>query len=127
MGVSNNIDRLFSEQECGDQADWNRMMRVENDTYSLLYNIFADRELGLDLVPESVYTMQSKLYPTVFEEYGVPLDTRHTYTKGDWEIFCASVTGPKTKAKFIDTLANWVGTTPTSGPFSDLYDTVTGK
>lgn len=54
-----------------------------NDTYSLLYNLYADRELGLDLVPQSVYDMQSAFYPTVFETYGVPLDTRHTWTKGD--------------------------------------------
>ena len=54
----------------------------ENDTYSLLYNLFGDKELGLELVPQSVYSMQSKFYPQVFEKYGVPLDTRHVYTKG---------------------------------------------
>ena len=36
----------------------------DNDTYSLLYNLFGDRELGLDLVPQSVYDMQSAFYPT---------------------------------------------------------------
>ena len=54
-----------------------------NNTYSLLYNLFGDKELGLDLVPQSVYRMQSEFYPTVFEKYGVPLDTRHVYTKGE--------------------------------------------
>lgn len=53
-----------------------------SSSYVLLYNLFGDAELGLDLVPQSVYDMQSKFYPTVFNEYGVPLDTRHTYTKG---------------------------------------------
>lgn len=52
-----------------------------NDTFGLLYNLFMDKELGLDLVPQSVYDMQSEFYPTVFDEYGVPLDTRHAYTK----------------------------------------------
>lgn len=52
----------------------------------LLYNLFGDRELGLNLVPQSVYDMQSAFYPTVEEEYGVPLDTRHDYTKG-WSDF----------------------------------------
>lgn len=32
-----------------------------NNTYSLLYNLFGDKELGLDLVPQSVYDMQSKI------------------------------------------------------------------
>lgn len=48
----------------------------------LLYNLFADAQLGLDLVPQSVYQMQSNFYPTVANKYGVPLDTRHDYTKG---------------------------------------------
>jgi hypothetical protein len=55
-------------------------------SYSLLYNLFADRELGLGLVPDSVYEMQSTFYATKFNQYGVPLDTRHTYTKNDWEV-----------------------------------------
>lgn len=48
----------------------------------LLYNLFGDRELGLNLVPQSVYDMQSAFYPTVEEQYGVPLDTRHDFAKG---------------------------------------------
>jgi len=52
-----------------------------NDTYSLLYNLYADRELGLNLVPQEVYDMQSEFYPEVFENYGVPLDTRTIRTK----------------------------------------------
>jgi hypothetical protein len=53
-----------------------------NETHGLLYNLWCDLELGLNLVPESVYDMQSNFYPTVKQQYGVPLDTRHTYTKG---------------------------------------------
>ena len=52
-----------------------------NDTHGLLYNIYGDKELGLNLVPQSVYDMQSAFYPTVVEQYGVPLDTRHDYAK----------------------------------------------
>ena len=47
----------------------------------ILYNLYADAQLGLGLVPDSVYEMQSNFYPTVKNTYGVPLDTRHTYTK----------------------------------------------
>ena len=117
----------------------------DNDTYSLLYNLFGDRELGLNLVPQSVYDMQSDFYPTVFNEYGVPLDTRHAYTKGkshlrqnfdstltkasagDWEMFCASVANTDTKNQFISVVAKWLGTTPTNFAFTDLYDTNTGE
>lgn len=66
-------------------------------SWGLSYNLYADRLLGLDLFPQSVYDMQNTWYPTVLgklycsttashlseftETYGVPLDTRHTYTK----------------------------------------------
>lgn len=53
-----------------------------DDTWGLLYNLFGDKELGLNLVPQSVYDMQSDFYLTVNAQYGVPLDTRHSYTKG---------------------------------------------
>lgn len=53
-----------------------------NKTHGLLYNLWADKELGLGLVPQSVYDMQSAFYPTQRQTYGVPLDTRHNYTKG---------------------------------------------
>jgi hypothetical protein len=53
----------------------------QNSTHGLLYNLWCDLELGLGLVPKSVYEMQSNFYPLVRGPQGVPLDTRHTYTK----------------------------------------------
>jgi hypothetical protein len=50
-------------------------------TLGLLYNLYADRLLGLNLVPQSIYEMQSAFYPTVAQTYGVPLDTRNIVTK----------------------------------------------
>ena len=112
----------------------------------LLYNLFADAQLGLDLVPQSVYQMQSDFYPTVANKYGVPLDTRHTYTKGkymprrltiycqithnsigDWECFAAAVSSVDTRTMFIKSLATWINETPTNRPLTDLYDTTSGE
>lgn len=59
-------------------------------TYGLLYNLWADQELKLGLVPQSAYRMQSNFYLTAEEPFGVPLDTRHTYTKTDWEAMTAA-------------------------------------
>lgn len=109
----------------------------------LLYNLFADQELGLNLVPQSVYDMQSRFYPTVENSYGVPLDTRHSLTKsrflwlcmtrhvltgvGDWELFVASVSTTETRDMFIEDLATWIDETPTSRPLTDLYETKSGE
>ncbi|KAI9667071.1 MAG: hypothetical protein M1831_001248 [Alyxoria varia] len=98
----------------------------DNASFNLLYNLYPDRELNLNLVPQSVYDMQSAFYPTVFREYGVPLDTRHDYTKGDWEVWVAAIASVDTRNQFYDTLARWINVNPTNLPVTDLYDTGTG-
>lgn len=95
-------------------------------SHGLLYNLYADKALNLDLVPQSVYDIQSTFYPTVAATYGVPLDTRHTYTKGDWEMFVAAIADSSTQTLLIGDLAKWIGETTTNLPLTDLYDTVTG-
>lgn len=98
-----------------------------DDTYGLLYNLWADQELELGLVPQSVYNMQSDFYPTVAEPFGVPLDTRHTYTKGDWEVMTAATCEAGTRDMFLSSLVNWINATPTNRALTDWYDTISGK
>ncbi|KAF3014023.1 hypothetical protein E8E14_010344 [Neopestalotiopsis sp. 37M] len=100
----------------------------DGDSHGLLYNLYANSLLGFgyDFVPQSVYDMQSNFYPTVALEYGVPLDTRHTWTKSDWEMFAAAIASVETRDMFISKLANWINVTPTNLAFTDLYDAATG-
>ncbi|KAJ4331030.1 hypothetical protein N0V87_009488 [Didymella glomerata] len=66
----------------------------------------------------------SAFYPSVKENYGVPLDTRNRYyTKSDWELFCAAIASETTRDMFISDLAKSVNETPTSKPLTDLYQT----
>ena len=96
-------------------------------THGLLYNLYNDRLLGLNLVPQEIYDIQSAFYPTIKEKYGVPLDTRNPYyTKSDWEVFCAAVASKETRDMFIGDLAKWVNETANSHPFTDLYQTNDG-
>jgi hypothetical protein len=88
-----------------------------SSTWGLLYNLYNDKLLNTNLVPQEVYDMQSAFYPTVQEKYGVPLDTRNRYyTKSDWELFCAAIASDETRDMFISDLAKWVNETPTSKP-----------
>lgn len=98
-----------------------------NDTHGLLYNLFGDKELGLNLVPQEVYDMQSNFYPTVANQYGVPLDTRHDYTKNDWEMFCAAVASANTTNLFVHDIATWIDHTPTNRAVTDWYNTTGGE
>lgn len=95
-------------------------------SHGLLYNLYADRLLALDFVPQSIYDMQSAFYPTVALEFGVPLDTRHTWTKSDWEMFAAAVASPSTRDMFVSKLATWIGSTSTQLAMTDLFDAGTG-
>ncbi|PBP22484.1 glutaminase GtaA [Diplocarpon rosae] len=97
-----------------------------NDTHSLLYNLYGDKLLGLNFVPQSVYDMQSAFYPTVEEKYGVPLDTRHNYTKSDWEMWAAALASDETKKMLISDLAKWINETPTNKAMTDWYDAQNG-
>jgi hypothetical protein len=97
------------------------------NTHGLLYNLWCDTELGFNFVPNSVYEMQSKFYPTVRNKYGVPLDTRHTWTKTDWLIYVAATTSRETSQLLISDIVKWLRENPTSVPFTDLYDTKTGE
>jgi len=94
----------------------------QNNTHGLLYNLYADRELGLNLVPQSVYDMQSNFYPTVNEKYGVPLDTRHDYVKNDWQLWAAAITASNTTDLLIGDIATYINETPTNRAIFDLYN-----
>ncbi|EIM81332.1 DUF1793-domain-containing protein [Stereum hirsutum FP-91666 SS1] len=103
----------------------------DDSSWGLSYNLFGDKLLGLNLFPQSVYDMQAAWYPTVKNEYGVPLDTRHTYTKSDWQIFTAAML-ESTSTTVRDNLVSGVYTYASAAlsddtePFSDWYDTLTG-
>lgn len=92
-------------------------------SWSLLYNIMPAKLLGLSIIPQRIYDMQSERYPQVAQLFGVPLDNRHDYTKSDWEMWCASIASPSTRMMFVNALGYWLNNTNTNTPFSDLYQT----
>lgn len=87
-----------------------------------LYNLYADRLLGLNFVYDYIYTTQSNFYPTVVDTYGLPLDTRHNWVKGDWMMFSAAVAEESTRDLLIDLLVYWIENTSQTSPYGDLWD-----
>ncbi|CAK7240510.1 MAG: hypothetical protein STHCBS139747_001952 [Sporothrix thermara] len=74
-------------------------------------------------IPDKVYKMQSDWYHNVLQRYGLPLDSRHLYTKSDWEFFAAAITAKTTRAEILTSVAHWLNETDTTEPFTDLYET----
>ncbi|KAB8305035.1 hypothetical protein EYC80_004340 [Monilinia laxa] len=97
------------------------------DSYSLLYNLYPDTLLSLHIIPPSIYTMQSNFYSSIAQSYGVPLDSRNSWTKSDWNIWCATIADDSTKKDMINRVARFVGETESSVPLTDFYDRETGS
>ncbi|KAI8964877.1 DUF1793-domain-containing protein [Daldinia sp. FL1419] len=74
-------------------------------------------------IPDKIYQMQSDWYHAVLQRYGLPLDSRHLYTKSDWEFFAAAVTSEKVRTEILQHVATWVNETATDRPLTDLYET----
>ncbi|THV08423.1 DUF1793-domain-containing protein [Dendrothele bispora CBS 962.96] len=96
-------------------------------SWGLSYNLFGDKLLGLNLFPQSVYEMQTAWYQTVTEPFGVPLDTRHTYTKSDWEIWTGGImTTTAARDIFVSAVHRWASGGTSTAPFGDWYETTNG-
>ncbi|KAF3760830.1 DUF1793-domain-containing protein [Cryphonectria parasitica EP155] len=99
------------------------MLNYNNQSsWGNLYNLYADSLLGLDFVYDYIYTDQSNYYPTVVDTYGLPLDTRHDWVKGDWMMFSAAIAESSTQSLLIDLLAYWIENTSETTAFGDLWD-----
>ncbi|KAK0206362.1 DUF1793-domain-containing protein, partial [Desarmillaria ectypa] len=99
-----------------------------SSSWGLSYNLYADKLLGLNLFPTSIYETQTAWYKTVTEPFGVPLDTRHTYTKSDWEIWTSAfMTDNETRDIFISAVKSWASDGRSSQPLGDWYETVNGN
>ncbi|QDS74035.1 hypothetical protein FKW77_009079 [Venturia effusa] len=81
------------------------------------------KDTNSDFIPHSVYEAQSSWYGIVMQKYGLPLDSRHLYTKSDWEFEAAAVAGPEVRKEILDRVSKWVNETSTDRPLTDLYET----
>ncbi|KAH6989708.1 hypothetical protein BKA56DRAFT_576247 [Ilyonectria sp. MPI-CAGE-AT-0026] len=127
--IAKSYYQFWYEHGINDDADpKHSMLQYDNpDSHGLLYNIYLDKLLGLDFIPQFVYDMQSDFYLTVQNKYGVVLDTRGTLTKLDWELFAAAVAKTETQSMLIRKIAKWINETTTWRAFTDLYDTESGS
>ncbi|KAK3105536.1 hypothetical protein LTR53_018243, partial [Teratosphaeriaceae sp. CCFEE 6253] len=76
-----------------------------------------------NFIPDHIYTTQSRWYTNVMQKYGLPLDSRHLYTKSDWAFQAAAVASKKTRTRILESVAKWLNETVTDRPFTDLYKT----
>jgi hypothetical protein len=98
------------------------------DTWSQKYNLVWDDLLDLHLFNRQIKHTELTYYESKLQPYGLPLDSRKTYTKLDWQIWTATMAeSPDQFQGFLKPILKWVNETPSRVPLTDWYDTVSGK
>ena len=109
-------------------GDHYRLAFDKPGTWSQKYNLVWDKLLGLNLFPAEVASTEIAYYKTKMQDYGLPLDSRMTYTKLDWTVWTACLTeSPADFQLFMKPIAKFIRETPDRVPLTDWYETANGK